>query len=295
MGRVLPVPRVRRRRGRSLARRGRRAGDGGLARPGARLGTRERDRPGRRPRAGARRRRPVGLPHGQGQGRRPRRVRSPTTSRGSRRSATRWAPAGAVRVDANGAWDVDTAVDGRPRARPRRRRAGVRRAALRHDRRARGGPPAGGRADRRRRVDPPGRRPAAGRRRRRRGRRGAQVHAAGRGRAGAAGGRGGRAAVRRVVRAGDERRAGGRARAGRGAAGAGVRLRAGHAGAARRRPRARTPSACARSTAGCPSPALPRRPDPALLDAHRLRDPERARWWHDRLARTARILGVPNL
>ena len=39
----------------------------------------------------------------------------------------------------------------------------------------------------------------------------------------------------------------------------------------------------------------PPAPDPALLDAHRLRDPERARWWHDRLARTARILGVPNL
>ena len=40
-------------------------------------------------------------------------------------------PGGAVRVDANGAWDVDTAVAADPRARPGRRRPGVRRAALR--------------------------------------------------------------------------------------------------------------------------------------------------------------------
>jgi O-succinylbenzoate synthase len=44
-----------------------------------------------------------------------------------------------------------------------------------------------------------------------------------------------------------------------------------------------------------PVARTPPAPDPALLDAHRLRDPERARWWRDRLARTARILGMPNL
>ena len=44
-----------------------------------------------------------------------------------------------------------------------------------------------------------------------------------------------------------------------------------------------------------PVARTPPAPDPALLDAHRLRDPERARWWHDRLARTARLLGVPDL
>ena len=48
------------------------------------------------------------------------------------------------------------------------------------------------------------------------------------------------------------------ARAGRGAAGAGVRVRAGHAGAARRRSRARRGGGCGRSTAGSRSPALPR-------------------------------------
>ena len=44
-----------------------------------------------------------------------------------------------------------------------------------------------------------------------------------------------------------------------------------------------------------PAPRTPPVPDPALLDAHRQRDPERAGWWHDRLARTARLLGVTNL
>ena len=44
-----------------------------------------------------------------------------------------------------------------------------------------------------------------------------------------------------------------------------------------------------------PVACTPPAPDPALLDAHRPRDPERARWWLDRLARTARILGLPNL
>jgi O-succinylbenzoate synthase len=34
----------------------------------------------------------------------------------------------------------------------------------------------------------------------------------------------------------------------------------------------------------------PPAPDPALLDAHGPPDPLRARWWHDRLARTARYL-----
>jgi O-succinylbenzoate synthase len=44
-----------------------------------------------------------------------------------------------------------------------------------------------------------------------------------------------------------------------------------------------------------PVPRTPPIPEPALLDAHRQRDPERAGWWHDRLARTARHLGVTNL
>ena len=51
-----------------------------------------------------------GLPHGEGQGRRARADASPTTRPGSRRCATRSGPAGAVRVDANGGWDVDEAV-----------------------------------------------------------------------------------------------------------------------------------------------------------------------------------------
>ena len=93
MGRVLPVPRVRRRGGGGLARRGRRAGDREPARARARLRARERDRagggPGRRP-----------TPRSSGPAAAPPRSRSPTTrghspttSPGWRRSATRWAPA----------------------------------------------------------------------------------------------------------------------------------------------------------------------------------------------------------
>jgi O-succinylbenzoate synthase len=35
-------------------------------------------------------------------------------------------------------------------------------------------------------------------------------------------------------------------------------------------------------------------PDPALLDAHAA-DPERERWWHDRLARVAKLLTMTKL
>jgi O-succinylbenzoate synthase len=42
-------------------------------------------------------------------------------------------------------------------------------------------------------------------------------------------------------------------------------------------------------------PRTPPAPDPALLDAHRHADPARVRWWHDRLARTARHLDTANL
>ncbi|OAH13997.1 L-Ala-D/L-Glu epimerase [Streptomyces jeddahensis] len=45
---------------------------------------------------------------------------------------------------------------------------------------------------------------------------------------------------------------------------------------------------------GClPVPRTPPAPDPALLDEFRLADPGRAAWWHDRLARVADELGAP--
>ena len=205
----------------------------------------------------------------------PPRSRSPTTRASLRRRPRpgrgrprRAGPGGAVRVDANGAWDVDTAVAARPGARPGRRRPGVRRAALPHDRRAGRRPPPGGRADRRGRVDPPGRRPAAGGRRGRRGRRGAQVHAAGR---------------RPARRCGSPRRPGCRAScrprwrrsvglaAELALAGAlpelAVRVRAGDAVRCSTAMSCRG-RRCVPSTAGSRSPAPPRRRDPALLDAH---------------------------
>ena len=60
----------------------------------------------------------VGLPDRQGEGRRARPDRRPTTSPGWRPSATRSARPGAIRVDANAAWDVDTAAARIARARP---------------------------------------------------------------------------------------------------------------------------------------------------------------------------------
>ena len=43
-----------------------------------------------------------------------------------------------------------------------------------------------------------------------------------------------------------------------------------------------------------PVPRTPPVPDPALLDAHAA-DPERERWWHDRLARVAKLLMMTKL
>ncbi len=57
-----------------------------------------------------RHRRGVRLPHGQGEGGRARPGPSATTWPGWRRCATRSGPDGRIRVDANGAWDVDTAL-----------------------------------------------------------------------------------------------------------------------------------------------------------------------------------------
>ncbi len=42
-------------------------------------------------------------------------------------------------------------------------------------------------------------------------------------------------------------------------------------------------------------PRTPPAPDPALLDAHRQLDAGRARWWHDRFARAARYLVATNV
>lgn len=41
-----------------------------------------------------------------------------------------------------------------------------------------------------------------------------------------------------------------------------------------------------------PVTPTPPTPDPALLDTHRLTDPQRARWWRDRLARLARVAAI---
>ena len=159
LGRVLPVRRVRRRASApagwpARSRRRRPAG-----RPRSGTGCRSTRRSRRSARAGARHRRRLGLPDRQGQGGRARRARVGGHGHGSRRSGTRSGPAGKLRVDANGGWDVDA---GRAdAARAGRVRPGVRRAAVRDARRAGRAAPAGGRAAGRRRVDPPGRGPAA--------------------------------------------------------------------------------------------------------------------------------------
>ena len=107
--------------------------------------------------------RAVGLRDGEGQGGRARADARPTTWPGSRRCATRSGPTARIRVDANGAWDVDDG--GRPRSRVLDRAAGGLEyveqpcaavedlAAVRR---------AGRRPDRGRRVDPPGRRTPTG-------------------------------------------------------------------------------------------------------------------------------------
>ena len=164
VGRVQPVPGVRRRRGRRAWLRGRRGGRRrGLAGAGARRGAGQRDRAGRRPRAGARRRRPVAAAA-------PPRSRWPSPAR----------PLG--RRPGPGRGGPRRAGPGRRGARRRQRGLGRRhggRGRIRALDRAAGGleyveqPCATvedlaavrrrvGRADRRRRVDPPGRRPATG-------------------------------------------------------------------------------------------------------------------------------------
>ena len=200
--------------------------------------------------------------------------RSPTTSTGSPRCGTRSAPAVAVRVDANGAWDVEQAARRahRPRLSTRLR---LRRAARRRGGRPRpAAGPAGrrrrGRRARRRRVGPPGRGPARGRAGRRRRRRRGQGRAPGR-RPAPAGGRrrscaSGTAStltvslgprhLRRAVSAGSPPR--------RRCPGTGARRGPGHRGAARRA--TSRPPPCCRSTAT--SPSGPVVPDPDLLARH---------------------------
>ena len=131
LGGVLPVLGLRRRgvasRGGGPPRGGRR----GLAGPGADAGPGQRDRAGRRRREGPRdRARLRRLPDRQGEGGRARAVAGADDI--ARLEAVRDGarPRRAIRVDANGAWDVDTAVARIAAARPAAARAGVRRAAL---------------------------------------------------------------------------------------------------------------------------------------------------------------------
>src|SRR5919202_26387 len=232
-------------------------GRGGLRRlagAGARRGAGERARAGRRSRAGARDRARLGLPDGEGQGRRAgpaaRRRRRPC-----RGGARRPRPGGR-----------DPGRRERRLGRRHRRRAhpragpggpGVRRAAVRVARGAGRAAPAGRRAGRRRRGGPPLGRPAArgparGVRRRR-----PQGAAARRGPGGAGGGRSARPAVRGLLGAGvlgRHRRRGG---TGRRAARAAVRLRAGHRGAPRRRRHQRPPAAGGRRPPGADRDARP--------------------------------------
>ena len=185
-------------------------------------------------------------------------------------------PGGRIRVDANGGWDVDTAVRMDPAARPGRR-AGVRRAAL--PRPSRSSPPYAGRStcpiaadESIRRADDP--------------LRVARLEAAdiavlkvqplgGVARL-PADRRADRAAGRRVVGARDVGRHRGRAGAGRGAAGAALRLRAGDAGAARRRRHVR-------AAAGRRRRAARRRGPSRTWSSAVAADETTVRRWHDRL------------
>ena len=212
LGGVEPVPGVRRRRGA-------RPGCAAPRRPPPATGPPPlRDSvPGQRHRAGGRAR--AGAPdRRRAAAAAPPRSRSPSPAAARRRrgpgrgGARRARPGGRIRVDANGAWDVDDAVAAIAAAGPGRRRPGVRRAAVRRAsrtwprvRRARR------RADRRRRVDPPGRRPLPGPRPRGRRHRRAQGAAARRRARLPADRRGHRAAGRGVVGAGDLGRHRGRA------------------------------------------------------------------------------------
>ena len=161
-------------------------------------------------------------------------------------------PGGRVRVDANGAWDVDTAVAAIARAGPGGRRAGVRRAAVR--RASRSSPRYAGPVDVPIAADESIRRAADPYRVR-------DLEAADVAvlKVQPLGGvpglpadrRGDRAARRGVLGAGDLGRDRRRGRAGGGAARAAVRLRAGHRAAAR--PTTWSPTRCCRSTGCCRS------------------------------------------
>ena len=105
-----PLPGVRRRRGRSLAALCRGGGRGRLAGAGARPGPGQRDRPG-----ALARRTPTRWSRGPGCRTAKVKVADPTGTLAddqARLEAVRDAlgPGGRIRVDANGAWDVDTAV-----------------------------------------------------------------------------------------------------------------------------------------------------------------------------------------
>ena len=287
VGRVQPVPGVRRRDRRALA--ARRAG--GRRRRLARAGARP--RPGQR----ARSRRSV----------RSRRARSCATRSGCRTAKVKVAepgqtlaedvarleavrdalgPDGRIRIDANGGWSVDEAVARDPGARPAaggleyveqpcatveelaavRRRVDV--------------------PDRGRRVDPPGRGPLPGARPRGRRHRRAQGAAARRRACLPADRRGHRAAGRGVERARDERRDRRRRRAGRGAAGAAATPAASPPCSCS--PTTSWPSRCCRSTARCPCGG--RSVDPSRCAAPPP-TPDRAAHWRRAAGRGAAFCG----
>ena len=257
----------------------------GLAGAGARRGPGQRHRARGRPRAGARDRAAPAAA-------RPPRSRWPSPGR---RSADDQARLEAVR-DALG---PDGPGPGRRQrragtstrrsraiaaARPGRRRAGVRRAAVRERRGAGRRPARGRRADRGRRVDPPGRRPLPGARPRGRRHRGAQG-----------------AAARRRARLPADRR--GHRAAGRGLVGAGDLGRDRRRASRWRRrcpscptpagwrpcscsPTTWSPSRCCRSTAMLPVGVPPGRP--ARAGPAGRRPPDRVAHWEARLARGAR-------
>ena len=172
-------------------------------------------------------------------------------------------PDGAIRVDANGGWDGRRGGDRDPAARPGGRWAGVRRAAVCRGRGPRRRTTRGRRADRGGRVDPAGRGSLPGARPARRRHRGAEGAAARRGACLPAHRRGDRVARGGVERAGDVGRDRRRRRAGRRAAGAALRVRAGDGPAAHRRRDRHAAAAGRRRAAGGPADAVARGARPA--------------------------------
>ena len=241
-----------------------RRGGGGrrLARPGPRGRAGQRHGARGRPGAGAQDRARGRLRDGQGEGGRagPVAGRRPGAGGGGARRAGPVGP---------GARRRQRRVVGRRRGdrdRPAgqgRRRAGVRRAALRDGRGAGGGAPCGRRTDRGGRVDPAGLRPLPGPRPRGRRHRGAQGAAARRGARLPADRGGDRAAGRRVVGARDLGRDRGRPRAGGGAAVAALRVRPGHRAAADGGRGGRAAGAGRRGAAGTAADRRPARARPA--------------------------------